>query len=1003
MKLYRRRLLILAAAAGLAVLAALLAGNPRVQTWWVRRALARRPQLHGSVGRVAIGLGATEIRSVHLERNGAVLDLPLVEAELPALAAIAGRELPFHRLTAKGWTLDLSGVAAPAAGPAGLVTAAVFRGVFEDLRLPVDLALDGVELDGDIVLPPAPGQAPLRMHVSLAGGGLEAGQEGRFTFAARSAPLANAPVRSVAFDGIATAAMDTPRTFTRLAVSVTAAATLPKPGGAVKLAAELGAVRQSGGEVYTATLVGQSKQLAAITGNFPADTRRLAGTWKVDLSDDDLSPFALGRVLPVFAAAGQGRFDTDAEGLDAHVSGDLNAVLDRLAGARSALTALGSLRLAADFDITRRRSLLRVDRLDATVSRAGPILTVRSLQSFAFDVGTGELQVADATRNLLGIRLQGLPLAWLAPWTLGLDLGGDPLRGDLVASAGRGGLTLSTPAPLESAGLEVDRAGRPLLRGAALALSLAAEYTPQGWQVEVAPAALTAAGANLASLTAKIGRLAGANEPIKVTGRLTGDLPGLLAQPAFAFLAGPGQAPDSAGPQPVLTRGQLAADFSGSLGAGLAVQAKISCTGLAADRRLTEQPLPDFGAELRADVSPEGRVSFNLPLTFARDGRTSDLTLAGTLRLTLAGLRAEGDATSEHLALGDLLLLGAPWAGPSGGGTASGPVPPPAGFLPHWRGLQGQFRLALKAVDFGDGETAANVTGFIAVDPRSLTFERIAGGLADGGRLSLSGKLGFAPGGPAPWSLAADVTLDDFDPAGLCRRINPNLPPSVEGKFDLTAHLAGQGANPGEAAARAQGQCEMSSKGGIFRALATEISPRSAAGGKGAVIGALLGDVASAVGDVLSRHKADNGFSNPALAIAEVAKDLSVIHYDQLSLKLSRDATLDTVLKDLALISPDLRLQGGGKVAAQADKPLFDQPLALELKLGARGRLADALKYAGLLAAQPDDLGYKPCLLPLEVGGTLARPDTSGLQAALLKLAYDRSGAADLLNQLRGK
>ncbi len=898
-------------------------------------------------------------------------------------------------------------MAAPAAGPAGVVTVAMFRGVFEELRLPVDLALDGVDLDGEIVLPPAPGQAPLRMHVSLAGGGLEAGQEGRFTFTARSAPLANSSVRSVAFDGVATAAMDTPRTFTRLALSVTAAATLPGPGGGVRLAADLGAVRQSGGEVYTATLAGPSKQLVAVTASFPADTRRLAGTWKVDLSDDDLSPFALGRVLPVFAAAGQGRFDTDADGLDAHVSGGLNAVLDRLAGARSALTALGSLRLAADFDVTRRRSLLRVDRLDATVSRAGPILTVRSLQPFAFDVGTGVLQVADATRKLLGISLQGLPLAWLAPWTLGLDVGGDPLRGEFVASAGRGGLTLSTPAPLQVGSLSVDRAGRPLLRGAALALSVAAEYTPQGWQVEVAPATLAGAGGNLATLTAKIGRLAGANEPIKVTGRLTGALPGLLAQPAFAFLAGPELSPGGAGPQPVLTQGDLAADFSGSVGAGIAVQAKIACTRLEADRRFTAEALPDFSAELRADVSPEGRVSFNLPLTFAREGRTSDLTLAGTLRLTLAGLRAEGDATSERLALGDVLVLGAPWAGPADVGAATGPVPAAApaagGFLPHWGGLEGQFRLALKAVDFGAGETAGNVTGFVALDPHSLTFERIAGGLADGGRMSLSGKLDFVPGGPAPWSLAADVTLNDFDPAGLCRRANPNVPPTIEGKFDLTAHLAGQGGSPGEAGARAQGDCEVSSKGGVFRALATEISPRAASGGKAAVIGALLGDVASAVGDVLSRHKADNGFSNPALAIAEVAKDLSVIRYDQLSLKLSRDATLDTVFKDLALISPDLRLQGAGKVTAQAGTPLFDQPLALELRLGARGRLADALQYAGILAAQPDDLGYKPCLLPLQVGGTLARPDTGGLQAALLKLAYDRSGAADLLNQLRGK
>ena len=134
-----------------------------------------------------------------------------------------------------------------------------------------------------------------------------------------------------------------------------------------------------------------------------------------------------------------------------------------------------------------------------------------------------------------------------------------------------------------------------------------------------------------------------------------------------------------------------------------------------------------------------------------------------------------------------------------------------------------------------------------------------------------------------------------------------------------------------------------------------------------------------------------------------VAKDLSSVSYDQLSFTAARDTTLDTTFKDIALISPEMRLQGGGKVSARPGVPFLDQPLDLALTLGARGQFGAALKYAGILGAKPDDLGYTPCLLPLKVAGTLGQPDASALQANFLTLAYDRSGAAELVKALLSK
>jgi hypothetical protein len=121
---------------------------------------------------------------------------------------------------------------------------------------------------------------------------------------------------------------------------------------------------------------------------------------------------------------------------------------------------------------------------------------------------------------------------------------------------------------------------------------------------------------------------------------------------------------------------------------------------------------------------------------------------------------------------------------------------------------------------------------------------------------------------------------------------------------------------------------------------------------------------------------------------------------------LSRDAALNTVLKDFTLISPELRLTGGGQATHQAGVALLEEALAVEFKLRARGHTGDLLKYLGKLEAQTDELGYSACTLPLRVGGTIGKPDTSELSDALTSLALEKSGvkdkASDLLNKLFG-
>jgi hypothetical protein len=211
--------------------------------------------------------------------------------------------------------------------------------------------------------------------------------------------------------------------------------------------------------------------------------------------------------------------------------------------------------------------------------------------------------------------------------------------------------------------------------------------------------------------------------------------------------------------------------------------------------------------------------------------------------------------------------------------------------------------------------------------------------------------------------------------------------------------LAGQGRTIPELGSRAQGDFTLSSKGGLFRALSADVAAKMESTSKTASAVAFLGNVASAV----SGRKEYGEAANKAEAVASLSKMISVIHYDQLNVVVSRDSELNTVLKDFTLIAPELRLAGIGKITAKAETELLAQPLAMQFQLGARGHTGDLLKALGVLdATKKDDLGYFASSLQLNITGTLGQPNTIELQSMLVKLAYEKSSAGDLLNKFLG-
>ena len=1006
MKLVRFLLLAAATVVVVALAGILVAFNSSFQTWAARKALAARPDIHVTLRAVEAGWHHLEVKDIRFEQAGMLLTLPLLELDLPLLTAGRSGGIFISRLVAKGWTLDLAGaesrpsaavrstgsapvvvdVRSGSAGVSPIVLATqAFAGVFSQLKLPVDVSLDGLQLEGEVVLPDGRG----RTKVVLQGGGLGAGRTGKFDLTADSS-LADPAVNALAVRGTLEAAMDTARTFTRFMARLGASASGTQFPRGVQLAVDLSAARTTAGDLYAAAVVAEARRLVDVQAEFPAGGPKLTGKWKVDLRDADIAPFALGRPLPTFEVTGEGAFDADPGSAAVHGSGRLNLMADRLTVILPELSAIGAVKIAADFDLARAGDVISVAKLNGTISTGRPVATFRSLQTFDFNPHSGELRAVDPARDLLDVDLQGIPVAWAQPFLKEVAVSGGDIRGGLVATARGGGFTLRSRAPLALPALAVAQQGKPLLLGVDITVSASTDYTPLGWQVEIPSLVAKSAGTNLLTLDAKAGRLAGKEQPLKATGKLSANLAGLLAQPAAQGVL-------------ALTGGNATVDFVANLDATKEIQAKVKLSDLVADPKSPPGSLPEILVDLRADLGAGGALALNLPIVLKRNGRQSDLLVIGTVLTTKEGRAIDVQVASAQLFVEDAKALSAVLPGASEERPGGAPVGPASrDKTPPWAGLSGSIGLHMKKVVYSDAFEAADVAGTLRVDAGVLALERFQAGLGENGNAKLDGKVTFESEGVQPYALSADLVLTEFDPAPLFRALNSTQPATVEGKFNVSSRVASRAATMAELAHGTHGDFQLTSKSGVFRGLPVNVASKVEAGGKLASGVAFLGNLASAV----TGKKEYADIASKAQAVTEVSRLWQAVTYDQISVVLSRDASLNTTVKDFTLISPEMRLTGGGEAKHTAGVGLLDETLVMEFQLRARGRHGELLKYLGALEPQADELGYALCTLPLKVRGTLSKPDTSELSSKLGSLALEKSGvsekALDLFNRLRG-
>ncbi len=925
----------------LMVIAVALAFTPGVQTWAARKFAPAGPELTVDIGRVNAGLSQSRLENVRVVQPGLVLTLPLVEIDVGVLDA-AGGKVEIKRLVAKGWILDLSSPAAVSPTAPGKTPEAAadeaFDGLFKLLELPFDLMVDGVDLIGEVLLPAGNAQ------VALSGGGVAAGQDGRFTLTTN---LKTTDGSALVVNGVLATRMNTPRTFERIEFTANATATGPQvpKGAALDFAAS--AIREGQSENYLLTLRSGQRHLFNATMTLPQGDAPLAGSWKLDATHADAAPFTLGMALPEFAAKGQGTFEADRAFSQIKTAGTLDATADKLAALQPEFAALGRLAFSAAFNVATQGDIVRLNTFDARVAGAKPVANVTALQAVEFNTATGELTAADPAAELLRITLDGVPLAWAAPFLGDLVLTGDDVRGAFTASARDNGFTLRPAAPITLGNLSVTQAGELLLQALNVTLSAQADYTPKGWTADVTDLSARSGGATLVTLTAKAAQLAGEKQPLTASGKFEANIPALLGQP----VAGGG-----ASLQQGVARGDFTAAIADTQQANVTVQLADL---VAADA----SPLPSVALQASINVDAAGRIDAKIPMIVSQRKRRSDIRLDAVLTPSGKATHIVGSLTGDTVHLSDLMALSA--VSPTAPEAEAPQTPPakkpgekPAPTEPLWAGVTGEIKIDFKRLIY-EKDIETSLRGVVKITPDTLRLETMKGALKTGGTLDAKGGLMFEAKKKQPYALKADLALVGVEPAPIFRALAPKEQPPVEGKFDITTQLSGRAIAPSAFDENVIGDIHLSGKGGTFRALSTNASN---------IVGAASG-VAGMVGILAGGSTAK--YAERTRAMADITQQLGAIKFDELNLVIARDKKKNMDIKDLTLLSPLIHLKGSGQIKNAPDKPLMQRPLLLNLQLGAKDKFAADLRTLKLLSDKPDKLGYAAMSEVLTLDGSL--------------------------------
>ncbi len=958
-------------AAVIAALGAAAVISPPVQTWAAQAYLTQGRELRGSVDQFEASFGRMDATNLHLEYAGAVLTAPSVQARIPVTAALLRRRFDFSSIVARGWTLDLSkvGLKREATLPTGPLpgseavrltverAVATMFGIVRGWRFPVDGSAEGLDLDGEVIVPSASGGDPVRMHVSATGGGLGAGRTGTATLAVTlAAQDSQARLTEIAAQGTLSVSVSATMQVDRVAALADFTVRSPAFGGELGFKADLDVRGGSAAQALSLAVSQASRRLAAVKGEFIPARGSFSGTWAADLRGADLVPF-LGDRVSSLSASGSGGFTSDIAFETTRITG--SAKVAEEAGAQAPLAALAGTTSEYDFDATLSGGILRFDRLVASLADKGAEVAVNTLQPVEFSATDWMLKPAGLKSDWIEVSAKNAPLSWTRDLTEGLVLPEGRVSGDAILRATSTGVSILSMSHV-SVILTGASARHPQFGEVGFSAPLSGDISAKGpWHLKALPLLVTMSGRPVAKGGAEISGDPSTGSPLEMTCTWQ-TAPGAAAWlEGVPLLGWPGASAASG-------------SFKVSAAAETLIEGSVKVSGL--------RPGDSLEASLHVDLDGDGSVSALGPVRIKTGKDVSDLKIDGNYSWRGSERRISMKVTGEQAFLAHIERL-------AGSLVAK---PDSAAPLPFWGSMTGQVSLFFQKLSL-PGADLEDAGGTLILEPGLLS---LAGAHFDSkpkGEFRGKGSVSFDPSAPRPYRLKASATDGPLDFSSFLGPATFSQGRLIEGKFSVEASASAEGADLGELAHSLTTGFKIHGTNGIFRMLETSVAdtiPEAAAPVKDA-----LSTVGSAVGTVFGRpggtpyELAKNPVSKKAEAVMAFTTEVEEVGYDEIQMSGSRDADGSIRIEAFELKSPDLHLAGTGRLGPTVSGKFSEGPLDLELGLEVGGRAAVFLRKAGLLSESKAPSGLYQMTIPAVLGGTLGAVDASRWHDALARVA----------------
>ena len=979
-----------------------------------------------------MGFNGLQMQGVEIDDPAFHLRIESVQGDFPLLRTLARREARLSELTVAGVVLRLKEtepdvrpptdptdrpdqpvrpdrpVPDPSVAPDAPILPwddlAAFEGLFAEPMSWPPLAIKRLSVEALILLPDDRQQVTLQLSGADIDGSAstEIDLVATYTDAGEDAVVTQATLRQTL-----RLALSDDGTITGLSLDLHAEAESPAAETRERyaLAAQLDAQRlpDASGEVFGLSFTFDPDQPDAaewvtVQAVYHYAQQSIEGAWSIDFDTrrvaDLVDPLLNGAWASVQA---RGAFALDALAERFALEGTLNARAADLDRWQDTFTAAPDFLLETNFDLAGQgqRMEIRALRVHVAAPADTPLLAMEAEQVFGIDLASLEPFYGDPDQPLLRLALAGAPVDLINALVPDLQLALSAFTGEMVLAGSGEDLRLDTTQPLTIADLSVELAGEPMLSDLTIVLSPSIRMQPDLLTLDPGPVTLSRGAQELLELTAQVAvRNLQAEPDIALTASWTADLAGLLEQPA-------------AEPFRNLSRGH----WQGTLKA----EGPVALIRADLDTAFSELVLADDGRridrlalQMTAQVD-EAASQFRVagPLTVEAENQTSLFDIALDLwpgdelvRVAFKG-RGETVVVDHFLWLADAFQNpgytpptadepspetpvelvehspDAPSPGrPSATDTAAEPPAPQA----LWAGLQAEVDVEIDTLVLPGHAPLSALAVRARVTEEEAQLESFQAVLA-GSPARAAGTLRFHPDADAEqrYRLAADLDLQGFDVGAYLRELEPDTEPMLDAILSVTGKATAVAGDPAELAEALVGQFSVQASDGVLRALRRGAVGRAAeAAGVAGQLGALL----------TGRQDVQT--------VSDLIAYFNAVRFETLAFEARRNPDYTIDLTRLTLRSPELRLEGQGRIDHVEGREFHQQPIALTLAMSARPPLARLLDELQLLEEEPDEDGYRAFNRPLEITGNVGEPDPRPLWVTILE-AGARAGTRRLL------